>query len=183
MGRKKRRVRCICQNCNEEFEVIVSRLKHGRGKNCSPTCQYSSIKNQPKQKRVYLSCLNCSSVFWRYQSKLKNQNGSGKYCSRVCRDIHRIGPNHPQFKTGVAWNHHGPNWSAQRRKAKKRDGYSCVECLMTEQESIKKFGQLLHVHHKIPFRKFDSYREANRLRNLETLCATDHRRTEAVING
>jgi DEAD/DEAH box helicase domain-containing protein len=37
------------------------------------------------------------------------------------------------------------------------------------------------VHHKIPFRAFPSYKEANRLDNLTTLCRNCHRRAETVV--
>ena len=42
-----------------------------------------------------------------------------------------------------------------------------------------KFTQPLHVHHKIPFRKFDNdFVLANDLDNLETLCPKCHREEE-----
>ncbi len=70
---------------------------------------------------------------------------------------------------------YGPNWPAQRRQARARDGYVCQMCGAPER------GQAHHVHHKIPFRRFSSYREANRLSNLITLCPTCHRRAEQAV--
>jgi DEAD/DEAH box helicase domain-containing protein len=37
------------------------------------------------------------------------------------------------------------------------------------------------VHHKIPFRTFASYQQANQLSNLVTLCPSCHRRAELVV--
>jgi DEAD/DEAH box helicase domain-containing protein len=38
-----------------------------------------------------------------------------------------------------------------------------------------------HVHHKLPFRQFSGYRQANQLSNLITLCPACHRRAEAAV--
>lgn len=72
---------------------------------------------------------------------------------------------------------YGPNWPAQRGAARERDGFRCQQCGANAGED----GQL-DVHHIIPFRTFGyvpgvnvAYREANRLDNLITLCATCHR--------
>ena len=72
-------------------------------------------------------------------------------------------------------NDYGPNWSEQRSRARSRDGYRCQNCSAPEQ------GQQHHVHHKIPFRAFASYREANQLSNLVTLCSQCHRRAETAV--
>ena len=42
-------------------------------------------------------------------------------------------------------------------------------------------GQAHHVHHKIPFRSFPSFIQANQLDNLITLCPSCHLRAESVI--
>jgi DEAD/DEAH box helicase domain-containing protein len=72
-------------------------------------------------------------------------------------------------------NDYGPNWPAQRNRARARDGYCCQICGVREQ------GREHDVHHKIPFRRFDSYRQANRLENLTTLCRSCHRRAETAV--
>lgn len=174
-------VKRICQNknCGKVFYIIPSRLKHGRGKSCSPECQYAAIKERRKETQPALYCLNCGNAFRRSRSRLTRHIGAGKYCCRACRDTHRNGKNHPQYIHGDRANWHGPNWQAQKRKAKRRDNWICQHCGMNTEQSIKEFGQVLHVHHKIPFRLFDSYLEANDLSNLITLCPTCHREAEA----
>jgi len=72
-------------------------------------------------------------------------------------------------------NDYGPNWAKQRHTARARDGYRCQICGVLEQ------GQAHDVHHKVPFRRFESYRQANRLENLMTLCRSCHRRAETVV--
>lgn len=116
-------------------------------------------------------CFNCGNAFQVYESWLNQRKGGGKYCSRECRDAHRHGLNHPQY-LGFG-DDRGPNWQAQRRKALKRDDYTCQHCA----------GPGSDVHHIQPFRLFglNRYKEANELPNLVTLCDTCHRRADAEI--
>ncbi|HMQ56171.1 MAG TPA: DUF1998 domain-containing protein, partial [Anaerolineae bacterium] len=72
-------------------------------------------------------------------------------------------------------NDYGPNWQQQRQKARRRDGFRCQICGAPERERQH------DVHHKIPFRRFDSYQPANRLDNLITLCRPCHRRAETAV--
>jgi DEAD/DEAH box helicase domain-containing protein len=70
---------------------------------------------------------------------------------------------------------YGPNWNTQRQAARQRDRYLCQACGAPEQ------GRSHEVHHKIPFRTFPSFEQANRLENLVTLCSTCHQRVETVV--
>lgn len=72
-------------------------------------------------------------------------------------------------------NNYGPNWRKQRDLARARDEYRCQVCGTPEQ------GRSHAVHHKIPFRTFPSYEQANRLENLVTLCPSCHRRVETAV--
>ncbi len=155
-----------CKACENTFDVQPSRLKHGRGLYCSRECQYESKRVRTKAlKRV---CLCCSNEFSIAPSKLK-RNGGGKYCSRKCRDQHWVGENSIHWQGGAGVYKRGPRWKSIRRKVLKRDG-GCQHCPSTIN---------LHVHHKIPFRMFDSPDEANDLENLITLCDVCHRTEEA----
>lgn len=70
---------------------------------------------------------------------------------------------------------YGSNWDSQRKLARQRDNYVCVNCGRRE-------GALPHhVHHKIPFRQFSSYLLANQLDNLVTLCPVCHRQAEMMV--
>jgi DEAD/DEAH box helicase domain-containing protein len=72
-------------------------------------------------------------------------------------------------------NDYGPNWSRQRELARARDIYRCQIC--GEPEGNKEH----HVHHKTPFRLFDSTEQANQLSNLITLCNSCHRKVEIAV--
>jgi len=72
-------------------------------------------------------------------------------------------------------NDYGPNWEAQRRRTRARDSYQCRNC------GIPEDSRSHDVHHKVPFRSFASYEQANRLSNLVTLCPACHRKAETVV--
>ncbi|MBN1886456.1 MAG: DEAD/DEAH box helicase [Thermoflexales bacterium] len=82
----------------------------------------------------------------------------------------------------LAPNDYGPNWEAQRRAARRRDGYRCRQCGAPE-----KAGRQHDVHHIQPFRQFgylrgknERYLQANALENLVSLCPACHHRAEAA---
>jgi DEAD/DEAH box helicase domain-containing protein len=72
-------------------------------------------------------------------------------------------------------NQYGPNWKQQRDRARIRDEFRCQVCEIEEQDREH------HVHHKTPFRQYDSYITANQLENLVTLCPSCHRRVETAV--
>lgn len=69
-------------------------------------------------------------------------------------------------------NQYGPTWGAIRKLVLRRDENRCRLC------GAKDTGQGLHVHHKVPFRRFSSPEKANELNNLITLCPACHREAE-----
>jgi DEAD/DEAH box helicase domain-containing protein len=77
------------------------------------------------------------------------------------------------------WNndpiYYGAGWPAQRDAARARDEYRCQVCGAPEG------AEQHHVHHKIPFRRFESPERANQLSNLVTLCARCHRQAEQAV--
>ena len=78
---------------------------------------------------------------------------------------------------------YGPNWEAQRSRARQRDHCQCRQCGRPERPDREH-----DVHHLRPFRTFDyrpgqneNYRTANALPNLITLCTDCHRRVESTV--
>ncbi len=161
------RIEATCQACGGNFECGRKRAVHGRGKHCYPACQYAGMRAAPKT-LTELACIGCGRLSSHWPSRI--EKGCGKYCSRVCRDERRIGPLHPQYLGGPG-GYRGPNWAAQKRAAKRRDGRLCQGC----------GGPGTDVHHVRPFRLFADYREANALDNLLTLCKSCHREAEGAI--
>lgn len=158
-----------CGHCGSLFTVDASRLQYGRGKHCSPACQYAAKRALPKT-AIRKICLSCGSGFSISRSRLAIGKGAGKYCSRKCRDVHWRGAATPNWQ-GIRQPHrHGPTWYSARRRALGRDNRTCQDCGATDH---------LHVHHIIPGRLFSCTEYANDLDNLITLCESCHRREEA----
>ena len=72
-------------------------------------------------------------------------------------------------------NNYGPDWSRTRDRVRARDKYTCQVCGAVET------NRQHDVHHKIPFRAFPSYLEANRMDNLTTLCPSCHHKVEQNV--
>lgn len=72
-------------------------------------------------------------------------------------------------------NEYGPTWGAIRKLVLRRDENRCRLC------GSKDNGQGLHVHHKVPFRRFETPEQANQMDNLITLCPGCHREAEANL--
>lgn len=127
------------------------------------------------------------------------------FCSRACYDAHRVsarearafnpvrkrkisaaftGAKHPNWRGG-RWDlsYRGPNWQVQRVKVRQRDGYRCRDCGCTDEEARALYGRELDVDHLEPFHNFPNSRQANRVRNLITRCASCHRKAEAKRRG
>jgi DEAD/DEAH box helicase domain-containing protein len=72
-------------------------------------------------------------------------------------------------------NNYGPGWPQIRDRARARDKYTCQVCGAVES------NRQHDVHHKVPFRAFASFVEANRLENLITLCPSCHHNAEQNV--
>ncbi len=72
-------------------------------------------------------------------------------------------------------NDYGPGWAQIRDRVRARDQYTCQVCGAVET------NRQHDVHHKVPFRTFPSFVEANRLENLITLCPSCHRKAEQNV--
>ena len=72
-------------------------------------------------------------------------------------------------------NNYGPGWSQIRDRVRARDQYTCQVCGAVET------NRQHDVHHKVPFRAFTSFVEANRLDNLTTLCPSCHHKVEQNV--
>lgn len=159
----------VCLICGKEFSVIISRAD--TAKYCSRNCL--GVENGKRgqiayRKRTNISCTNCSTEFEKKPSVVKRWNFCNKECMReyYSKSKSFSGENSPTWKGGDI-NYYGSNWWEQRRKARKRDDYTCQDCGITEEN----YGRELSVHHIVPFRDFKGdWKEANKLSNLISLC-------------
>ena len=72
-------------------------------------------------------------------------------------------------------NDYGKDWKRISDEIRRRDKYRCVNCQAPED------GRAWDVHHRIPFRKFGSSKQANQPENLITLCPRCHHLAEQQV--
>jgi 5-methylcytosine-specific restriction endonuclease McrA len=101
------------------------------------------------------------------------------YCDDACRQAWVESEPDLTVRTGQrGGSQRGGNWDLQTRMARERDQFTCRICGVTEEE----IGQRLHVHHRIPYRRFRSNVEANKLEHLISVCPSCHRRQESELS-
>lgn len=167
-----------CERCEDEFSVRDSR--EDTAKFCGRECQYENMSDRQTKEFPTLTCENCGVGFERKPS-LEDHNDKD-FCGREC--VHeyrsgrvwegaRTGRDHPRWVGGYE-GYYGPNWRDKRREVLERDNHRCQRCGAGQSD----IGKEPSVHHKTPFREFDSYEEANKLDNLVSLCQSCHSTVE-----
>lgn len=73
---------------------------------------------------------------------------------------------------------YGETWGEQRLSRLQEDKYQCAICEISQQKHRMENETGLHVHHIVPYRKFDDDEEAHDLQNLVTLCVDCHKSME-----
>lgn len=86
-------------------------------------------------------------------------------------------PRHPRNGDGD-YRYYGSNWPQQRERRIELDKEKCRKCNQSRGDHYKKYGRDLQVHHIMKFTQFDSYKQANHLTNLITLCQDCHPKLE-----
>jgi len=161
-----------CDHCGKVHERWKSQL-NGGPYYCSNECRMVELseKHEPNYRRYELECSLCGETVERRASELKHKGHI--YCSRECAEedhAKRMSADGNPRWAGGHDRYYGENWKKQRNKARKRDDYTCQRCGVCESE----LDRSLSVHHKVPLRKYDNWREANELENLITLCRSCH---------
>jgi 5-methylcytosine-specific restriction endonuclease McrA len=153
-----------CEVCGKLFEVTPSQA--ARVFCCSRECRTERM-------HATLTCRGCGQTV----RVRRHVATSGKYkgfCSSRCVRDWQKAENHSNWQGGhEKWR--GPNWTRQRHAARKRDGYTCQRCGVTEAD----LGRPLDVHHIRPWREYKGdYKAANMLTNLVSLCPACHTSSE-----
>lgn len=171
----------ICEYCNESIEVRNYEIK--RGRKFHDRCHHEYLKTKVGDKNnnfgggdVETRCCwdHCNKLVKRRRSLIKND--AKFFCCRQHYDFWRskyqIGDKIYNYKGGPFDYNYGPGWNYTAEQIRKRDGYRCQSCSKTQDQE----GQLLSVHHIIPFRLFglENYALANKPENLITFCNGCH---------
>ena len=152
-----------CQQCDKEFDPVNERPCHP-AKYCSRAC-----RDEAQRTLVTLVCVQCHQEFRRKAYMAEWSKERGPFCSFDCygawQSVNVAGSANPNYSvTGVSRG--GRNHHEARSAAITRDG-QCVECGSS---------RMLHVHH------IDDP-DDHALDNLETLCASCHRKRHPVPHG
>lgn len=172
-----------CAECGRTFKVKPYLVRQGFGKFCSAACygkwqskNRKGVNNFNYVEKITVRCDYCNVekdiIPWEYKNRKYH------FCSQDC--FHRwekesgfmSGEQNPHWLGGHS-DYRGSNWEEQKEKALKRDNYTCQKCPSKEN---------IGVHHKIPYHLFDSFKSANVLSNLITLCKKCHRIEELEFN-
>lgn len=171
-------VELSCDYCNQDFEKRGEDVRDTHNF-CSNEC-YVKYRKDTDWCGVYvtLECPECGDEFERLKSQLQhsqNRDTENNFCSQSCVNKFYSDCNYD----GI---YYGKNWETQRKFALKRDYHRCRVCNISMEKCKEKYDTSLHVHHRTPIRLFDDTEEANRLRNLLTVCPKCHAGLEKELS-
>jgi hypothetical protein len=98
---------------------------------------------------------------------------------KVWEQLVAVTPSDEELEPVSGELYYGSEWDQIREQVLQRDFYECVQCGISKEGHISRYGMGLNVHHIKPFREFDEKGEANQLQNLVTLCASCHAKLES----
>ena len=159
-----------CKTCKKEFWPNLCNVKRGGGIYCCLAC---SSEGQ-KRKQPVLKCKQCGGEFSTKTSEVKR---GAKFCSAKCGHLYNSGENNPFWREHYT-SYRGRGWRKIREIVLDRDGYKCVSCGKTDEDEKRDLRRSLSIHHIKPYRNG----EDNSLENLETLCASCHRKAESAAD-
>jgi len=185
----KNRVKRKCSTCGKVIELRPSRVKNSKNYYCDINCKRqggahrSTGENHPRWKEDSHITVNCDQCNGEFETVAYNPR---RFCSSKCeskwRSESQKGENNNRWIDNTL-DYYGPNWCPQRRKARKRDHYSCQVCGRDERQ----LGKIPSCHHVTKLRhyrdKYDApewYERGNRLDNLILLCEEHHKKWEGI---
>ena len=154
----------ICEQCGIEFDPVNERPSHP-AKFCSRACSFEAQRTL-----VTLTCIQCGQKF-RRKAYMKNWSKErGPFCGFDCygawQSQNALGQENPNYSPDSTardtWN-----FLNARAQVIERDKGRCIQCGSRER---------LHVHHL-------GDPDNHALDNMETLCASCHRKRHPVPHG
>lgn len=170
-GQKSRRNEILkksCPTCGDSFETPADTREN---KYCSYDCAMDDQRGKSDESvHTKSTCKVCGDTFAHYE------NRDRVYCSEDCHTEMKKGETSPNWKGG--WqNYYGSTWTTDLKdKVRDRDDRECQVCGKPESENRR----ALEVHHITPFAEFgvENHEEANRMKNLVSLCGDCHMKVE-----
>lgn len=173
----------VCSWCGDEY----SDYGFKRVKFCSRVCmeqaaadfiENSPMEDHPRYNQVEVECEFCGGALYRCGALVEKHDKF--FCNNRCRgDWQRETPSvswHPAYSDVHHETYYGSEWQGIRKKIRKRDDYTCVNCAREEEDMVRE----LDVHHLTPYRHFKDGKEAHTDSNLVTLCRSCHMSIEST---
>jgi hypothetical protein len=175
-----------CYICGTEKTVRRYRIMRSEKFFCSPECHskwkseaYLGENNPFGYKQIEVECEWCGEPTYKTPGRIERSNND--FCSPECTSAwqakYQVGPNHHQWTGGR--REYGPGWNPEkRRQVRKRDGFECQDCGLSQDRSLELYGRRLDVHHLVNPDKSINPVVYNAKRNLVTLCVSCHHKRE-----
>ncbi|OZB29778.1 MAG: hypothetical protein B7X51_11160 [Pseudomonas sp. 34-62-33] len=158
--------------CGERCRREAQNPGASKCKNCGVLFCAVKFRNGVRYRPIRSTCSEQCMIGWISKNPKRKEKISKAFS----------GENHPMWRGGVSLlsntSNRGPNWKSQREKAIRRDGEACVHCGMTREDHRKLYASDLNVDHIVPYHNFSSFKKANALDNLQTLCKSCHMKEE-----
>jgi 5-methylcytosine-specific restriction endonuclease McrA len=167
----------VCQVCGNSFERKPFQIRAKNVTVCSDACYKQARRmglvtpKPPTLPPSEFDCQQCGKHVVIPAALIGARRF--RFCSPECANEWHSGEQHNNWKGGYN-GYYGKTWKRQRNLARKRDGYTCQDCGITEMA----LGRQLDVHHIVRFSDFPDSSDANRLGNLTTLCHSCHIKRE-----
>lgn len=151
-----------CKECHKEITYAAAEFGNGYCKSCWQLGERNSSYKNPEDRKKYF-CFLCGKEISHYRpensmciecaiASRQNHTLIVKDCDCCACKAHRgeyKGENHPNYKNGHGRHFPYPFKFNEELKSKIRcrDNHICQNCGITEEEHVKNFHQVLHVHH------------------------------------
>jgi 5-methylcytosine-specific restriction endonuclease McrA len=158
-----------CETCHRDYQPKDERANRP-SRYCSRACSHEAQRT-----RVALTCRQCGRSFQRKAYMQDWSQERGPFCGLLCYGVwqqeNARGEANPNYRPRSSVRGAG-QWERARQVVLDRDGHCCQQCGSTHR---------LHVHHREPWQSGQA--DPHALDNLETLCASCHRRRHPMPLG